>query len=58
MATEEITVQWSHLCIGEQEWVVFTHTDAKVRYKQVFGGMFEDEERWCVQIRALGRLTL
>lgn len=59
MATEEITVQRKlaevFLYIGEQEWAVFAHTDAEVRYKQVFTGMFEVEGRWCVLIRALSK---
>lgn len=33
--------------------MVFTHTDAEVRYKQVFTGMFEVEGRWFFPIRAL-----
>lgn len=35
--------------------MVFTHTDAKERYKQVFTGMFEVKGRWCVPIRALSK---
>lgn len=39
---------------AKQEWVAFTHTDSKVRYKQVFTGMFEVGERWHVAIGAQG----
>lgn len=35
--------------------MVFAHTDAELRYRQVFTGMFEVEWRWCVVIRAQER---
>lgn len=56
MAMEETTVRRQLVYTqAKQEWVAFTHTDSKVRYKSVFTGMFEVGARWRVVIGAQGK---